>query len=542
METNGWMSVLFLVLQFTLCISGQNMKPVNVTVHIWEGNVSVTWAPPQSSPQDLVYQTQLSNYDSSLSWETVPNCKRLTTTTCNIGMLPHNVEFVVRVGILVDDDEISWSQRKRFNLKETQLLPPSFSLSTTSHSVHIKVHENWKLNEIFPFGVQYTARLWPDGQENETLIRDGSNDELEMEFGSLRTWRVYCMHVEVDSRTTNARNISSVRCTRLPLDPVLIICFAFLGALGLVTLTMLLVCFLKHPGKTPAALKPIVNGWRPMIVGLDKVEVVTDKGWLLIANQTKIKRQASEEKSADTEEGKERRESMDSGVSMEPSHPSAPNSAPCEQMGDAHVDSGCGSLGGSEGSGGVMEEVEGREDSGLGLGPHEASGCLEGEDIGLLSVDGIGDGYRSQSPESVDMLNESPEIYEMDINMATPSGGYRSGQVICMCSDFEDCVWCKFRKPLDHQSGIQIQSECYNGDGASEMSNYMKKPLIQTVSVIEEDTQSVSPQSNLQGSECSEMLLSLCLQCEENQVIPTDIPLSFTLDDVELDFSGIACV
>ncbi|XP_026869177.2 interleukin-10 receptor subunit alpha isoform X2 [Electrophorus electricus] len=553
MDKNPWISMLLILLQLTLYISV-------------EGNVTVTWNPPQTNPLGWLYQVQWSEYTiHPAQWIIVPQCSLLQTTTCNIGMITNNAQLQVRVGILMPEKNFSWSTKKLINIKRSQLLAPSFTLSSTSHSVQVKVHKKQWLYEIFPYGLQYTAYLWPDGQENQTLIRTDDSDDGEMKFNYLQTWHVYCVRVKVESASTDASNISSESCIQLPLDTTLIIYFAFLGALGSAGFLMIFVCFIRRPGKMPASLKPVVHSWSPMIVGLDKVETVTDKGWLLIANKTEIKRQMSEEKHAVTEEEKERRESLDSGVSMELSHPSALNASTGGQMGDTQVDSGCGSLKGPEGSGNVgaataellsldersrQDRTERKEDSGLGLAPHEASGCLDREDIELLSGVGVRGGYRSQSPASVDILNERTDPCEMDTNMAAPSGGYRSGQGTCTCSDYEHCVWCKFRKSIGCQSGTQTktyfsQLDSDNGEGASGISTYLRNSIIQTVNVlgIEEDPQSVFPQSDMSTVDCSELLLScpLLLHCEENQLFTMDA-LSFTLDDVEFASPEAACV
>lgn len=48
-----------------------------------------------------------------------------------------------------------------------KLIAPTFSLSYTSYSVHVKIHKKQILDELFAYGVQYTTYLWPNGQENQ---------------------------------------------------------------------------------------------------------------------------------------------------------------------------------------------------------------------------------------------------------------------------------------------------------------------------------------------------------------------------------------
>ncbi|XP_036413445.1 interleukin-10 receptor subunit alpha [Colossoma macropomum] len=545
MDRNPWVSALIVLLNLMHYISGVMMKPENVTLHIWEGNVTVTWDPPEKNPVGCVYQVQMTDYsETPVVWKNLSNCSLLKASVCNIGHLSSDSDFHVRVGVVMPQGSISWSVRKYINVRRSQLLPPSFNLLSTPFSVQVKVHRKDELKDIFPYGLEYTASLWPVGQENQTQTGDDSDDDGEIEFNFLRPWQVYCVRVWVK---TGASSSSSEQCIQLPLDMTLIICFVFFGLLGFVAVLMLFVCcFLRRPRKMPGALKPVVNKWQPMTVGSVEVETVTDKGWLLITNKKEEKMHISEEKIEFTEEEKDRRESLDSGVSMEQLHPSVSNTRTEGQTEDIQEDSGCESLKGAEGSGSVrkasgehlsLDEIshdgrsEGREDSGLGLSHREVSSSLEGEDSGLLSEVVVGDGYRSQSPSSVDMKNETPEPCDMDTNMASPSGGYRSGQVTCVCSDHEYCVWCKFKKPLteDCQSVTPMQTNfsqtiCDTDDANSVITSYRKKNLIQTVNLLGlEDTQSVFPQSDM-STETSLLLFScpLLLQSGKNQDCITD--------------------
>lgn len=288
-----------------------------------------------------------------------------------------------------------------------------------------------------------------------------------------------------------------------------------------------------------------------MTVGSIQVETVTDRGWLLITDRKEEKGFISEDKTEFTEEEKDRRESLDSGVSMQQLHSPVCNTKGDVQIGNMQEDSGCGSLKGSEGSGSVrrdtgelfsLDEIshegrnEGREDSGLGLSHREESASLEGEDNGLLSEIVVGDGYRSQSPSSMDVKNENPGTCNMDANMAAPSCGYRSGQVTCMCSEHEYCLWCKFRKPLS-QSVTPLptnfnQTICDTDDGNLASSNYRKK----NINLLGmEDTQLVFPESDMNTETSFLFSCPLLLQSEENQACITDTN-SFTLDDVKLAF------
>lgn len=277
-----------------------------------------------------------------------------------------------------------------------------------------------------------------------------------------------------------------------------------------------------------------------MIIKSDQVETVTDKGWIVITNSPDTKKSIEF-----TEEYKERRGSLDSGVSIAQLHLSVSSAKMEGQTEDVQVDSGCGSLKGSEVSGVTRQfsiseihcsgKNEGTEDSGLGLGHHEVPGSLEREDTGLLTEVVVGAGYRSQSPSSVDVQND------MDSNMAAPSAGYRSGQVTCMCSDHEYCIWCKFKNHFTEDCQLVIQSQTdfrQIDDGNSVSSSYLKKSLMQTVNVSNMEVPMTEP--TLSDNNCTESLILLScpilLQNEKKRgsIMHTK---SFTLDNMELTFS-----
>ncbi|XP_017347133.1 interleukin-10 receptor subunit alpha [Ictalurus punctatus] len=547
MDRSPWVSALVILLHLTLYISGET-RPRNVIVHIWEGNVTITWEPPQENAGDYRYQVQLSHYaDSPTVWENVTHCNLLNATICNIGYLSVDSNFKVKVGALTTQNSISWSVKRHINIRHSQLFAPTFSLSSTSYTVRVKIHRKQILDEIFSNGVRYTTYLWQDGQENQTVTKsdDDIDDDGEMTFISLQSLQVYCVFVKVESIATDASNSSSVHCIRLPIGVSLIICIILLGLLGIMAFLMLFICFLRRPRKMPSALKLVVNAGKPLIIKSDQVETVTDNGWIVITNNSDTKKSIEF-----TEEDKGRRGSLDSGVSIEQLHLTVSNAKTEKQNGDLQVDSGCGSLKGTEVSGSVgrvtrqfsMNEIHrsgengGSEDSGLGLGPHEASGSLEGEDTGLLSEVVVGDGYRSQSPSSVDVQND------MDSNMAAPSAGYRSGQVTCTCADHEYCIWCKFKNPFteDCPPVTQSQTDFRQTDvGNSVSSSYLKKTFMQTVNLLNMEVSTT--ETALSDNDCTEsslLILScpLLLQNEKKQdgIMHTR---SFALDNIELTFS-----
>lgn len=297
---------------------------------------------------------------------------------------------------------------------------------------------------------------------------------------------------------------------------------------------------LKYVTCVSFPFQKLVSIWKPMTIESVQVETVTEKGWIIIINKTDTKKNIEF-----IEEDMERRGSLDSGVSIEQLRLSVSNTKSEIQNGDVQVDSGCESLEGTEGSGTTRQfsinEIrcigtnEGREDSGLGLGRHEGSGSLEGEDTGLLSEVKVGDGYRSQSPSGVDVLND------MDSNIAAPSAGYRSGQVNCMCSAHEYCIWCKSKNTFteDCQTVTQSQTDSRQiNDGNSVSSGYSKNSLMQTVSLLNIEDPMTKPV--LSDENCADSLICpLLLQNKQKQDGIMD-RRSFTLDNMELTFSPTA--
>lgn len=275
-----------------------------------------------------------------------------------------------------------------------------------------------------------------------------------------------------------------------------------------------------------------------MIIECDQVETVTDKGWIIITNNTDTKKSGEL-----IEEDKERRESLDSGVSIEHLQLSISNAkTKVGGNGDVQVDSGCESLKGTESDEGVrratrqfsMHDIhisvknEGTEDSGLGLGHHDGSGSLEGDDIGPLSKVEVGDGYRSQSPSSVNVQND------MGLNKAAPSAGYRSGQVACKCSDHEYCIWCKIRTPFTADCRLVTRSDSGQTNVGNSESSSSLKSLMQTVNLLNMDIPLTEPV--LLDNTCAESAVilwprSLLLQNEKKHT------KSFTLNNIELTFS-----
>ncbi|TSZ12233.1 hypothetical protein Baya_14216 [Bagarius yarrelli] len=417
----------------SLSSSVAKVIPGNVTVHIWEGKRDHNLGTSSGKPWGLPLSSQVCS---------VPHCDRLKVTVCNIGNIPVDSDYKVRVGAFTDQSDVSWTIKQSINIRRSRLIAPTFTLSSTSNSVRVQIHRKQILKEIFTNGVKYTIYLWPTGQKNQ-----------------------------------------------------------------------------KH-----------VSVWKPMIIECDQVEIVTDKGWIIISNSADTKNRIVKDS--------ERRGSLDSGVSVE--HLSISSVKTEEENREGQVDSGCGSLKGTEGSGNMSivsrqrstyktHKNKEEEDSGLGLSHHEGSLSLKGEDTGLLNEVEVKNGYQSQSPSSVDVLNDT------DSNMAAPSAGYRSGQVTCTCTEHEYCMWCKFKNSFTQNSESETQPLTdfrQMPDAHLGSSSYSKETsLMETVTLLNMEVQMM--ESVMSEKNCAESSVILC-SCPLQDITHTG---SFTLQNMELTFS-----
>ncbi|KAA0702370.1 hypothetical protein E1301_Tti015719 [Triplophysa tibetana] len=476
--------------------AGADQK-IEVNYEIWEGNVTVFWVPPDGAPLNALYQVQQSIYGQS-EWQIVPECNMTQETTCYLGnLISPSEDIKVKVGLFQGNGSF-WSSGKRIRFVNMKLLAPEFHLSSTTNSVKVTIFRKQYLAKLFDYGPRYTVTLHPKGDSQAITQIDEDED-----------------------------------------DRSLVISTVTLVVVGTMSFFMFAICFfLRRPGKMPAALKTAVNGWHPMNIGSVQIETVTDKGWLLMSNKTeeKLQKNAPENTTLFPEDDKERRESKDSGVSVGQQDSIKLRGSDTQTVED---DSGCGSMTGSEDGGRrSMEELPSldggvsggdcTEDSGLGMGNRDGSDSLKGVDSGLLcEVVVVGDGYRSQSP-SVDEQGEITGPCDEDSNMVSPSCGYRSGQVTCLCSDFETCMWCKTRKLVatDCASASHEQTSCTFTPENNDRPSYLKTSEKEMIMVDE-----LNPQSDC---ESSALLISFPLFHEQNLQLDTS-PL--TLGDVELTFT-----
>ncbi|XP_051966503.1 uncharacterized protein LOC127632066 [Xyrauchen texanus] len=545
MDLTAWIFALVMLIHIPVYTAGERLK-VKVMFDIWEGNVTVVWDPPSGAPKDALYQMNHALYtDGNAPWHVVPECNMTTETRCCLGNLIDQKLMKIRVGLHKGNGSFVWSKGHRIHLSDSQLLEPDFNVSSSTKMVKVKFYRKQFLEKLFAFGPSYTVTLQAKGQESKKITKFDDDEDGEVEFNSLPSWQEYCVSVSVEIESAGLRNISVQRCIYTEADMSLVISMVILGVLGTMTfITFAICCFLKRPRKMPAALKSAVNGWHPMNIGIVQVESVTDKGWLLSSNKMAGKANISDDKTEIFEDEKERRESTDSGVSQ---HHSIKDRGMDGHTGDE--DSGCGSLSESENSlsGGRRSLGElpsldrsvnntssskGAEDSGLGMGNQDVSDSLKGAHSGLLSeIVVVGDGYRSQSPsgEAQNEITVSDEIANI---IASPNGGYRSGHVTCLCSDFETCMWCKASKLLttDCVSGSHEQTSCtFTTEFNNGRNNYLKKSPEQTVNLF-----LLGDLSTQLGENCSDSS-SLFI---EGGHLPCQLDtLPLTLGDVELTFT-----
>ncbi|XP_016355858.1 interleukin-10 receptor subunit alpha [Sinocyclocheilus anshuiensis] len=548
MDWTSWISFLVTLIIIPVYIAGEQLE-LNVKLDVWEGNVTVLWDPPKGVPVYALYQVNTAlDKGPDAKWDIVPECNMTTETRCELGNFIYKPSMKLKIGLFEGNYNLSWSAARRIHLLDSKLLAPEFDLSSSPNTVKVKIYRKPFLKDLFDYGPSYSAILYPKGQESEALTVLDDDEDGEVEFTSLPLWQEYCVHVKVEMESNDGSNTSLPHCIYPSADMSLLIFIAVIGVVGVMSFFMFAVCFfLRRPGKMPAVLKSAVNGWNPMNVGLIQVETVTDKGWLVTNNKKAEKSKTFDENKDLLEEDKERRESTDSGVSVGQQH-SVKNPSTDGHM--VQEDSGCGSLTDTEDSlgsgrrsleelpfldGGVnsSNESERKEDSGLGMGNQDVSDNLKGAEGDLLSeIVIIGDGYRSQSP-SADAESEATIPCDVDANMASPSSGYRSGHVTCLCSDVETCMWCKTRKLVtDSNSLSHEQTSCtFTTDNDNDRPSYLKKSPLQSVNVS--GLGDLSSQSDESCNESS-LFITCPLLLQEPCQLDT-LPLK--LGDVELTFT-----
>uniref|UniRef100_A0A672MIK8 Interleukin 10 receptor, alpha n=1 Tax=Sinocyclocheilus grahami TaxID=75366 RepID=A0A672MIK8_SINGR len=538
MDWTSWISFLFTLIIIPVYIAGEQLE-LNVKLDVWEGNVTVLWDPPKGAPVYALYQVNTAlDKGPDAKWDTVPECNMTTETRCELGNFIYKPSMKLKIGLFEGNYNLSWSAVRRIHLLDSKLLAPEFDLSSSPNTVKVKIYRKPFLKDLFDYGPSYSASLYPKGQESEALTVPDDDEDGEVEFTSLPLWQEYCVHVKVEMASNDWSNTSLPHCIYLSADTSLLIFIAVIGVVGAMSFFMFAVCFfLRRPGKMPAVLVSQLGFLN-----------VFEKKWLPKLKKAEKSKTFDENKDL-LEEDKETKRDTDSGVSVGQQH-SVKNRSTDEHI--VQEDSGCGSLTDTEDSlssgrrsleelpfleGGVnsSNESERKEDSGLGMGMgnQDVSDNLKGAEGDLLSeIVVVGDGYRSQSP-SADAESEATIPCDVDANMASPSSGYRSGHVTCLCSDVETCMWCKTRKLVtDNDSLSHEQTSCtFTTDNDNDRPSYLKKSPLQSVNVS--GLGDLSSQSDENCNESS-LFITCPLLLQEPCQLDT-LPLK--LGDVELTFT-----
>ncbi|XP_040902924.1 interleukin-10 receptor subunit alpha [Toxotes jaculatrix] len=517
MDMSNKTAILFFLLICINSVPGLGIpKPDNLTVDILDGEIIVYWKRPVDAPADSKYNVEMAKYNGP--WTKVEICTEITNAYCDLSSLidDYSNVYKVRVHLVAENSTSEWKSKK-FNPKESKLQPPSFTLVATSSSLSVSVHQKPILRNLYPYGVKYTIHLVDkDNKTIEAYLKDDvGEDQRTKTFTSLHWGREYCVSMKVEGN--GALSISSwspKQCLLLPEQEWFVIAVSSLAVLSVLAIiavsVTILLCYLRRPEKTPAALKSPASYWLPLSVGVGTMEVVTDKGWFLSSYRTEVKNCVKEPMThvtvTEETEDEDRRTSMDSGVSMESN---------CNTNNGGHVrqeDSGCGSLGGPESSTSSQadyplqdertdaDKVRKQEDSGVGLGCQldSSSMNLEGQDSRLLKESVPGGNYRTQSPSAVQIhvCGDEDSIKQIipDTVLAEVVTGYRAGPQLCICSGAGQCPWCHKQGHYESEVIKQYKAMCIeNGPLSSKcdfvdsykvgltFSNYPKKSQLDTV-------------------------------------------------------------
>ncbi|CAK6968155.1 interleukin-10 receptor subunit alpha [Scomber scombrus] len=466
MDMSTKIPILIFMIIFISCVSGGDVPgPYKLTVDILDGEVTALWSHPKDAPSNTMYNVEFAKYTEE--WAMVARCTGIKETYCDLSSFirEYRAAYKVRVQLVAGDKESAWT-RKKFLPNESKLQPPSFTLWATSSTLTVYIHEKEILYELFPFGLTYNISLEERGQHSKKTIAylksDKGDNKTTKTFSSLHWGREYCVRIVVEAiADLPVSSASPQQCLQLPEQEWYMIAVSSLsiaGVLAFIAITAaILLCYLKHPEKTPAVLKSTVSGWHPLTVGDETMEVVTDKGWFLSSHRTEVKQPMTLLVAVTEDSGEEnRRTSMDSGVSMKSSSVTKSGGSPPMRQ----EDSGCGSMGGSESSTSSQTDyplqdestdtdtVRKREDSGVGLGCqlNSSSMNLNALDSEPLKEFVAGNNYHSQSHSAVQIcVCDDEEALKQTIPdpvLIEVVTGYRAGPQSCICSGAGQCTWC----------------------------------------------------------------------------------------------------
>ncbi|MGH0174463.1 UNVERIFIED_CONTAM: hypothetical protein FKN15_078227 [Acipenser sinensis] len=433
-------------------------------------------------------------YDSKRKWKKVKGCQQTNSTSCDLSKkLKHREAlYLAQVRTVLQNRTSKWAIKNKFHIRDTVLEPPGCDVTVTAHSflVRLTLKSNATLLERYPSGLRFSIYLRHQHQDNKvrssadtedhvsTLLRssegsprefqltpvlycvpeqtfDLKEDEMEMELEKyVQGGESYCVITGVQDISTHGLWFSEETCVLVPLPEnpgtSLVIVFSVLGLLTLLSLSLLsLHLVLKRPAALPSVLKSLgvpESGWKPLVVGSVTMETVffpSDRMWFLT-------------------EGKERRGSSSSGVSLEQCLLEAPRGSArggegrgeakgptaelqkdtdsgCVSLGQCSLQEGkCGDSGTSLGQGGSL-----KEDSGVSVG---LSPLLGNAEVLECSVEVQNCGYRSQLPQA--LLLSLPEPME---DSHSDCEGYRPGFRGCVCSGSGDCFLCRLEGHFGQQ-------------------------------------------------------------------------------------------
>ncbi|KAL4647312.1 hypothetical protein GN956_G7886, partial [Arapaima gigas] len=382
-------------------------------------------------------------YTFSSAWEAVPKCSPTQMTQCDISEFVNTTDhiYLVRVQGCTEENCLD-------SVKVRKLHPPTFSLSGNSSSLKITVKPKPFLKNIFTSGLMYHFYLKERGND-KTL--DWSSDEWasSVEFYFLQWGQEYCVSSRVeDQARIFISKLSLEQCYVLP-KPVN-------------------VSFLQ---KSPRC------DWHPLIMGTVPVEIVTDKGFLLLSRKAEEKNQRMQ-KMVGIEKDEGRRGSMDSGVSMDQQSSETDGERIGEVERRQKEDSGCGSLVEADSSAGRgeltgMSTLDERNQSWSGARQSKRTvmaepsqygdassleNCL-GAEVGLT----VNYACRGQSPSSKEAWDKTPGNTDCSVAVAV---GYRPSQLACVCSGQGLCFWCRVgsHHGTGNKDNTGSESDCLTKD------------------------------------------------------------------------------
>ncbi|KAM8853201.1 interleukin-10 receptor subunit alpha [Synchiropus picturatus] len=413
---------------------GDKVPPVDdLSVRILDENVLLHWKQPVGDPSNMTYNVQLAQFVSE--WKNVSSCSGITNTQCDLTSYIEDYRKIHKVRVqTVKNKRVSQWTMKKVTLYDSKLSPPTFNVWTSSSSLTLYVVPKPVLREIFAFGVTYTIHLVERGQEDKNITVYLEDGQTVKTFPNLRWGVEYCVSVKVEGKGGRVgSSFSPQHCQRLPEQEWFVIAVASLTTAGVLMLVivavLILLCYLKRPRQTPAALKSPVSGWHPLSVAEARIEVVTDKGWFLSSNRPTagitrdLERLPAEKREGDEEEL--RRKSLDSGVCMES------NSSAGRRR---QEDSGCESSSTSET---LFHPPGGTDTDPRGGGFHlPFSG---------LTTDG---NYRSQKPSA----HKNTMFKHMVPHSLLPKVGFGSEPHVCLCFGAGQCALCLKQRLLEVSS------------------------------------------------------------------------------------------